>query len=91
MLENLVHIGALNSIEKARSRRELLWTVLGLTGTKVLTATRTKPRKQNPAAQMSLTLEESITESLPGLPGYTALEETEADLEPLRHLARRRE
>jgi error-prone DNA polymerase len=81
VLENLVHIGALNSIERTRSRRELLWTVLELTGTKALTSSRARPRKPDPAQQMSFTLEESITESLPGLPGYTSLEETEADLE----------
>jgi error-prone DNA polymerase len=80
-LENLVHIGAMASIEEKRSRRELLWKVLELTGTKTLTSSRTRPKKPSAAQQMSFTLEESITESLPGLPGYTPFEETEADLE----------
>jgi len=81
VLENLVHIGAFDSIEHKRSRRELLWQVLELTGTKALTAARTKPKNPSPAQQMALTLDESITASLPGLPDYSPLEETEADLE----------
>ena len=81
VLENLVHIGALDPIERTRSRRELLWTVLELTGTKAPTSSRTRRRKPSTEQQMTLTLEESITESLPGLPDYTPLEETEADLE----------
>ena len=81
VLENLVHIGGLDSVENTRSRRELLWQVLELTDTKAMTSSRAKPKKPNAAQQMALTLDESITASLPGLPGYTALEETEADLE----------
>ena len=81
VLEHFVHIGALDDIEKTRSRRELLWKVLELTGTKAMTASRTQAKKPSQADQMSFTLDESITESLPGLPGYTSLEETEADLE----------
>ena len=81
VLENLVHIGALDGIERARSRRELMWQVLELTGTKAVTSTRTRPKRPGAARQMSLSLDESITQSLPGLPPYTALEETEADLD----------
>lgn len=81
VLENLVHIGALDSIEHERGRRELLWKVLELTGTKALTKERTKPKRSQPALQLSLTLDDSITESLPGLPPYTPVEVTEADLE----------
>ena len=81
VLEHLVHIGALDAIERSRSRRELLWKVLELTDTKALTSGRARSKEPSPADQMSFTLDESITESLPGLPGYTPLEETEADLE----------
>ncbi|HET7483729.1 MAG TPA: OB-fold nucleic acid binding domain-containing protein, partial [Actinomycetota bacterium] len=81
VLEHLVHIGALDGIERTRSRRELLWKVLELTDTKALTAGRKKARKPTAARQLSLTLDESITESLPGLPDYTPLEKLEAELE----------
>ena len=81
VLENLVHIGALAGIERSRSRRELLWQVVELTGTKALASARARTKQPAATQQMSLTLDESITESLPGLPRYTPLEETEADLE----------
>ncbi|MGH2809060.1 MAG: OB-fold nucleic acid binding domain-containing protein, partial [Actinomycetota bacterium] len=70
VLENLIHVGALDSIE-TRTRRELLWKVVELT---------TEP-KPIAGKQLSLSLDESITETLPGLPAYSPLEETEAELD----------
>jgi error-prone DNA polymerase len=71
VLEHLVHIGALDSVEKKRSRRELLWRVIELAS---------EP-KVKPGGQMALGLDEPIQESLPGLAPYSPLEETEAELE----------
>ena len=70
VLENLVHIGALDRIEK-RTRHELMWRVMDL-------ASQPRPKA---GIQLGFTLDESIDESLPGLPRYTPLEETEAELE----------
>jgi DNA polymerase III alpha subunit len=74
VLENLVHIGALDSIEPSRTRRELLWRVADLAAT---AAVERKPVM----TQGVLELDEPIQEALPGLPAYTPLEETEAELE----------
>jgi error-prone DNA polymerase len=73
VLENLVHVGALDSIESSRTRRELLWRVTDLAAT---TIERTPVMSQG-----VLALEDPIQEALPGLPSYTPLEETEAELE----------
>jgi error-prone DNA polymerase len=70
VLENLVEIGALDAIAGGRSRRELLWRAIDLTN----------ERKERPGAQLALSFDDPIQESLPGLPGYTAMEETEAEL-----------
>ncbi|MDP9069029.1 MAG: DNA polymerase III subunit alpha [Actinomycetota bacterium] len=70
VLENLVHVGALDGIEP-RSRHELMWRVLDL-------SSQPKPRG---GSQLGFALEEPIAEALPGLPAYTPLEETEAELE----------
>ena len=71
VLEYLVHIGALDSIETTRSRRELLWRAIELAS---------EP-KVKAGGQLMLALDEPIRESLPGLAPYSALEETEAELE----------
>jgi error-prone DNA polymerase len=71
VLENLVHVGALDSVESARSRRELLWRAAELAA---------EP-KSRPGLQLSLRLDEPIGPVLPELPAYTPLEETEAELE----------
>jgi error-prone DNA polymerase len=71
VLENLVHVGALDTIRGRRSRRELLWKITDLTA----------GPKPAAGAQLAFCFEDSIVESLPGLPHYTALEETEAELE----------
>jgi error-prone DNA polymerase len=70
VLENLVHIGALDAIE-SRSRHELLWRVIEL---------GSEP-KQAPGEQLQLGLDAPIQQSLPELPRYTEFEETEAELE----------
>ena len=71
VLENLVHVGALDSIAGDRSRRELLWKVA------VLIA---EPRPKV-GEQMSFTFVEPAAPALPGLPEYSPLEETEAELD----------
>jgi error-prone DNA polymerase len=71
VLENLVHVGALDAIAGARSRRELLWKVADL-------AIEPKPRAGD---QLSFIFDEPIAEVLPGLPEYSPLEITEAELE----------
>ena len=84
VLENLVHIGALDSVSGGRARRELLWRAIDLSGGGTqMTASRRKarPHKVTGAVQLGLQLNESIMEALPGLPPYTPLEETEAELE----------
>jgi error-prone DNA polymerase len=70
VLENLVHLGALDGICGRRTRRELLWKVAELTA---------EP-KEKPGEQLSLTFDEPIAEALPGLPAYSPMEETEAEL-----------
>lgn len=88
VLENLVHIGALDSLE-SRSRRELLWRTVELCSeSKPKTSSRPRIRTEARRAkrpisndQLSLTLDEPITESLAELPRYTRIEETEAELE----------
>lgn len=85
VLENLVHIGALDPVEPKRSRRELLWRALDLAARAAPGPRARAPRRKrrapvDPARQLSLTLEAPIEEALPGLPGYTPLEETEAEL-----------
>ena len=71
VLANLVHIGALDSIPESRSKRELLWRAAALDGTP-------PPRV---GSQLALELDEPQPEALSGLPPYTPLEETEAELE----------
>ncbi len=71
VLENLVHVGALDSIETARTRRELMWRVVDLCG---------EP-KPIAGSQLSLALDEPIHSELPALPPYSPLEETEAEIE----------
>ena len=71
VLENLVHVGALDSIAGDRSRRELLWTVAALAG-------EPKPKV---GEQLSFTFEEPVAPALKGLPEYSPLEETEAELD----------
>jgi error-prone DNA polymerase len=83
VLENLVHVGALDSIKGDRTRRELLWRAVDLT---TRTPAAKKPRRRKRAVdvavpQLSFDLEEPIAESLPGLPDYSAMEETQAELE----------
>jgi error-prone DNA polymerase len=86
VLENLVHVGALDSIKGGRTRRELLWRAVDLT---TRTPAQKKPRRRKTTApafdgragQMAFDLEEPIAETLPGLPEYSPLEETEAELE----------
>ena len=76
VLENLVHVGALDSIESLRSRRELLWRI----GDAL--EDRARAIGGGPAgAQLTLALDDPITESLPGLAPYAPQEETKAELE----------
>ncbi len=70
VLENLVDVGALDSIETARTRRELMWRVIDLCG---------EP-KPIAGTQLSLPLDQPIHSELPALPPYTPLEETEAEI-----------
>ena len=71
VLENLVHVGALDPIAGERSRRELLWRVVDLAS---------EPRPEV-GSQLTLGLDEPIASSLPGLRRYSALEETEAEID----------
>jgi error-prone DNA polymerase len=71
VLENLVHIGALDSIRGARTRRELLWQVAGLASEPKLRA----------GEQLEFSFDAPIVESLPGLLDYSEVETTEAELE----------
>ena len=93
VLEHLVHIGALDSFE-VRERRELLWRAIDLcsepkpvargqgASTKRLRTYPARTRRGSAGrGQLSMTLDEPITESLSELPRYTPLEETEAELE----------
>jgi error-prone DNA polymerase len=70
VLENLVHVGALDAIE-SRSRHELLWRVIELASEPKLV----------PGEQLQLGLDDPIQQSLPELPRYSEFEETEAELE----------
>ncbi|MGH2819220.1 MAG: OB-fold nucleic acid binding domain-containing protein, partial [Actinomycetota bacterium] len=82
VLENLIHVGALDRIE-LRSRRELLWRAVDLAERPALARGRAVRRHATPAApeQLSLSLDEPISQELSELPSYTPLEETEAELE----------
>ncbi|HEY7875245.1 MAG TPA: OB-fold nucleic acid binding domain-containing protein, partial [Actinomycetota bacterium] len=71
VLENLVHVGALDCVAGERSRRELLWRAVDL-------ASQPKTRV---GRQLSLSLDEPIQQELPGLADYDARERTEAELE----------
>jgi error-prone DNA polymerase len=71
VLENLIHIGALDSIEPRRTRRELLWRGAELSG---------EPRPV-PGAQLGLALDEPVSEELEELSRYTELEQVTAELE----------
>jgi error-prone DNA polymerase len=71
VLENLVHLGALDSVVSGRTRRELLWRVADLAA---------EP-KGNPGDQLAFDFDEPTAEALPGLSEYSPTEETEADLE----------
>jgi error-prone DNA polymerase len=71
VLVNLVHIGALDAIAGNRTRRELLWRAVDLAG----------EARPEIGSQLTFGLDEPITESLPGLPGYTTFEETEAEID----------
>jgi error-prone DNA polymerase len=72
VLEALTHVGALDSIEPRRTRRELVWRSGELS---------CEPRPEV-GDQLSLALEEADPgSSLSGLRPYAALEEVEAELE----------
>jgi len=71
VLENLVHVGALDSIAGNRTRRELLWRAVDLAS---------EPRPEV-GSQLALNFDEPITSSLPGLRGYDEFEETEAEID----------
>lgn len=92
VLENLVHVGALDAIE-SRSRREMLWKVVELTSAQPGNARRrARSRREHPARhpkstgaashhQLAFELDAAIAHELPGLQPYSPLEETEAELE----------
>ena len=83
VLENLVHVGAVDGIRGARSRRELLWRAVDLGGGGAANPVRRKAPKapgRCAGVQLGFELEAPLTESLPGLPDYTEHEETEAEL-----------
>jgi error-prone DNA polymerase len=71
VLENLIHIGALDSIERRRSRRELLWRAAELSG---------EPRPVV-GAQLGLALDEPVRPSFEELSTYSEFEQIEAELE----------
>ena len=71
VLENLVHIGALDNITGNRTRRELLWRAVDLAS---------EPRPEI-GSQLTLSLDEPIASSLPGLADYSAFEETVAEID----------
>jgi DNA-directed DNA polymerase III PolC len=72
VLENLVHVGALDSIEGGRSRRELLWRAVEVSA-------EPKPMV---GSQLTLGLDDPTPPAqLKGLRPYTPLEETQAELE----------
>ncbi|MFN2389110.1 MAG: DNA polymerase III subunit alpha [Actinomycetota bacterium] len=80
VLENLVHLGALDAIERHRSRRELLWRIVEL-GASGPVRSGGRGRRAAGPGQLSLTLEEPLQVELVGLAAYTPREETEAELE----------
>lgn len=71
VLENLIHVGALDGITGKRSRREALWRGIAL-------CDEPKPA---PGKQLQFALDEPIQQTLIGLKDYTPLQETEAELE----------
>jgi error-prone DNA polymerase len=73
VLENLVSVGALDSISAGRSRRELLWRIGDL-------PPRAPRRADRAPRQLQLDLDEPVARALPDLPAPTPLEETEAEL-----------
>jgi error-prone DNA polymerase len=76
VLENLIHVGALDVISGGRSRRELLWRTVELCHSPSARPTAAQPR----AVQLCLALDERIAQALPELSSYTPTEETEAEL-----------
>ncbi|CAN5685622.1 DNA polymerase III subunit alpha [soil metagenome] len=82
VLEHLVHLGAVDGIAGERARRELLWRVIELHDAPRLgTRGPSSSTSQVVPRQLSLTLDEPVTETLSGLPPYSDLEEVEAELE----------
>ncbi len=71
VLTNLVHVGALDSVESTRTRRELLWRATEL-------GTEPKPAVGH---QLGLALDESAVPSLGDLADYSSLEQVQAELE----------
>jgi len=81
VLANLVHVGALDSIEPRRTRRELLWRAAELSGEPHPSAGRARPdRRTNIGAQLELALDEPVGAGLE-LRRYSELEKIEAELE----------
>jgi error-prone DNA polymerase len=76
VLENLVSVGALDSISAGRSRRELLWRI----GDLPASGPRPPRRADRAPRQLSLELDEPVARALLDLPAPTPLEETEAEL-----------
>ncbi|MFP5299189.1 MAG: OB-fold nucleic acid binding domain-containing protein, partial [Actinomycetota bacterium] len=74
VLENLIHVGALDAIRGGRSRRELIWRAIEL-------SERPRPERLEAGSQLVLGLDTPIAGSLEGLRDYSPLEETEAELE----------
>ncbi|MDQ4059003.1 MAG: DNA polymerase III subunit alpha [Actinomycetota bacterium] len=70
VLENLIHIGALDSIEPRRSRRALLWRAAELSG---------EPRPV-PGAQLGLAFDDPVSIGPQNQSGYTELEQVTAEL-----------
>jgi error-prone DNA polymerase len=82
VLENLIHIGALDSIEPRRSRRELLWRGAELAGRARPDRRLSGETRPVPGAQLGLALDESAgEEELEALSRYTELEQITAELE----------
>ena len=71
VLTNLVHIGALDGIKGSRGKRELMWRAATLGASLPLST----------GSQLTLEMDEPDHEALAGLPSYSPLEETEAELE----------
>jgi error-prone DNA polymerase len=70
VLENLIHIGALDSIEPRRTRRALLWRAAELSN---------EPRPV-PGAQLGLTLDDPVEAGPQDKSGYSELEQVTAEL-----------